>query len=172
LSALGRIGTEAQEETLGDLLPSYAEALAVIGEDDGLPTTLNTMSVNPFTTPYAVGRTLLATGEGRYGSAYDLAEQFSPAVAAMLPALTGRDPRGYPARGLPGVPGAPGIYGRQLVEGLPEYRYPQRIIEGTKPTYVYPETRLQSLLALLAGTGVTPRRTNVARLREEAERGR
>lgn len=173
LDQLGKIGTPAQEEALGALLPSYAEALAPVGESGGLPLTVNLGAVSPFTTPYGVARTL--SGDQR--SAYNMAGVLSPAFESALAALGMRAPDSYPQH-IPGigktVGKAPylGTFANEWISSLPPTRYVPRAIEGPNPKQAYPATSLQTLLAMLLGTGVAPRRTNPKVLREQAERGR
>lgn len=159
LDQLGKIGSASQAAALGEMLPSYGESLAPIGEEGGLPTTLNLGSVNPFTTPYQVLRA--ATGDPR--SAYTLGSQFTPALEALITA-SGYTPPGQYDSG-------PGAAFRGLYEGLPLYNYPKRMISGTEGR-VYPTTRQQDLLSLIFGTGVVPRRTDPEKLEKEAKRGR
>jgi hypothetical protein len=169
ISHAGQVGTDIQRETLGEDLPSYAAALAPWGESGGYPTTLNLMSLNPFTTPYQTAEAALSFRPEA------LSEMLSPAAGAAIVAYTGRDPRGFPAHQLPGFGGPltrPGIGLRQLGEGLPEYNYLDRLIGGAPSRASYPTTQLEALFALLFGPGVTPRRTNVAQLAEQARRGR
>jgi hypothetical protein len=86
------MGAERNQAVFGDRA-SYMQNLVPIGGR-----AINLSSLNPFSTPADIGRSLAALGTGSAG-AQPLAQFASPAIGALFDVGTRRDSGGFPLKG-------------------------------------------------------------------------
>lgn len=155
----GQLGKQGAAQDAKDLgaLPSYAEGLFKVGERGGNPLTINPSSAGVLQTPADLLKSIQELGSGHPGQAFNLGQNFTPALQAALTLLTHSGAR----RGESSLSAAE----RQLIAGLPAITTVQGILhppsESDRPR-VYPRSERDVILHYLIG-GLAPTPVNLSK---------
>jgi hypothetical protein len=152
---VGRMGSDVSEQQFGEL-PSWAKGLYQIGSRDGLPLSVMTGSVLPFSTAADMAGTVLGLASGGASPSQKLAANLSPVASAFLAALTGKSGLGatLPQRGFLDQ------FARQLYDNTTLASLQKKLTEDQSEK-TYPVTQLDAILGYLLGNTVYARPTNV-----------
>lgn len=159
LGQLGKQGAAADQSVLGPV-PSYAEGIFKVGERGHNPLTLNPSSAGILQTPAQLMQAVRELGSNHPGEAFQLSQNFTPAVAAAL-ALLARQGVNTKQSALQGAKD-------QLVGGLPIVTLLQGLEHppaGSHHAKLYPRTRADVVAHFLLG-GLAPTPVNQAEARK------
>lgn len=155
---VANIASEEERKKFGDI-PFWARGLIQVGERNGLPLTVQTQNILPFTT----GVQSLQALTGLFGTGSGpspILGNLSPATQATLQALTGRTTLGYPVpKGQMPIE----TFGRSIAESTPLGSAVKKAIEGTNGG-TYPASIQDLILQYLVSQTFAPRPTDVGRL--------
>lgn len=174
LSKIGQIGTEVEEDALGEV-PSYLRGSVPVGRgladallggtDPGLQPILTTGGINPLATPESIGRGIAAFLGGDPGDAgREIGGMLNPFLAGGIEQFTGT--RLFSGADVPPgrVPGVAGGTIEGIAQNLPFFQ----LARG--PSNLYPERDLRS--QFLAFLGVPVKQLDRAEARRRARQER
>lgn len=153
---VGQMGNAVSEQQFG-AIPSWAEGLYQVGSRDGVPLSVSTGGILPFSTAADMAGTAFSMFSGDTSPAQQLTANLSPVASAFLAALTGKSGLGatLPERG----------FAEQFARQLADNTTLASLIKKTTQDQsgkTFPVTPLDALLGYLAGNAVYARPTNVA----------
>lgn len=153
---LGEMGNEVSAQQFG-ALPSWAQGLYQVGTRGGVPLSVSTGGVLPFSTAADMAGTMLGLFSGGTSPSQKLTASLSPTASAFLAALTGKSALGatLPQRGFLEQ------FGTQLYDNTTLASLQKKLMEDQSQKS-FPVTTRDALLGYLAGNAVYARPTNVA----------
>jgi hypothetical protein len=155
----GQLGKQGAAQDAKDLgaLPSYAEGLFKVGQRGGNPLVVNPSSAGVLQTPADLLKMVQELGNGHPGQAFNMGQNFTPALQAALTILTHSGARKNES--------SLAAAERQLVAGLPAVTTAQGIMHPPADSghpRVYPRTARDVLLHYLVG-GLAPTPLNLSK---------
>lgn len=157
LGQFGQIGGKDIQQTVG-ALPSWAEGYFKVGGSQTLPTIVNPTSAGILSQPGQLAETLNQFVSSRNPqAAYSLASNLTPALAAAVATLSGKD-----AFTNKNVPRNAGTFLQQLQGGVPVETLVQRLTQDQSGK-TFPVTHTQAVLQFLLG-GLAPKSADRAKL--------
>jgi hypothetical protein len=165
--ALGQVGQEGQQESLAGLgpLPSWAEGNFKVGGSDQFPLVVNPTSAGILNQPGQLAETVNEfLSSGNPSSAYTLANNLTPALAAALATLSGKD--SFTGKNVPRNAETflhqLGITSNPAETGIPLATLIARLTQDQQGR-TFPTTHTQAILQYLLG-GVAPKTANRGKL--------
>jgi hypothetical protein len=157
IGALGQNGQQFSQQGLGNV-PSWAEGYFKVGGSDRFPLIVNPTAAGVLNQPGQIAETLNQfVSSGNPNSAYTLANNLTPALAAALATLSGKD-----AFTNKNVPRNASTFVKQFESGVPLQTLIQRLTQD-QTGRTFPVSHSQAWLQYLLG-GLAPKTADRVRL--------